>query len=299
MKRDFILRFSNNFLGTGYVKLFANSFQDSYATARRFATNGLHLTGGCTGSNWIPCLRNKSADELLVGQKRAEVWNMGQIPDYAAFEFPFVPIYGDEFTPISINIAMKSGNFANDKKIIIGHQEMESAFLSIVFEQYDTGHRYLPPIPFSLILDVSTCYDDIRNIFFQNDTIGVPVAGNYTIGFTNPPSLSSVLFELNPIRRAVTHALGDYAFVCPTVIFGARFTEHTSPTAKVYQYRLTYPNSQSFCKTSVWANVTHNDELALVFGQPFRPLERLFWTDSDRKISKVIMDIWTYFAING
>jgi carboxylesterase type B len=146
---------------------------------------------------------------------------------------------------------------------------------------------------------VITCYDDIRNIFFQNDTIGVPVAGNYTIGFTNPPSLSSVLFKPNPIRRAVTHALGDYAFVCPTVIFGARFTEHTSPTAKVYQYRLTYPNSQSFCKRSVWANVTHNDELPLVFGQPFRPLEKRFWTDSDRKISKVIMDIWTYFAING
>ncbi len=299
MKRDFILRFSNNFLGTGYVKLFTNSFQDSYATARRFATNRLLLTGGCTGSNWISCLRNKSADELLVDHKRAEVWNMGQIPDYSDFEFPFVPIYGDEFTPISINIAMKSGNFANDKKIIIGHQEMESAFFPIEFLQYDTGHRYLPSSLPALIPNVSTCYDDIRNIFFQNDTIGVPVAGNYTIGFTNPPSLSSVLFNPNPIRRAVAHALGDYALVCPTILFGALFAKNALPTAKVYQYRITYPNSQSLCKRSVWTNVTHGDELALVFGQPFRPLERLFWTDSDRKISKVIMDIWTYFAING
>jgi carboxylesterase type B len=280
------------------VKLLANSFQDSYATARRFATNGLLLTGGCTGSNWILCLRNKSAAELLLGYMLPHVWNMGQIPNYAGFEFPFVPIYGDQFMPISINSAMKSGNFANDKKMIIGHQEMEGAFFPIEFAQYDTGHRYLPFVPLALISNVNTCYNDIKN-YFQNDTIGVPVAGNYTIGFTNPPSLSSVLFNPNPIRRAVIHVLGDYALVCPTVLFGALFAKNALQTDSVYQYRLTYPSSQSLCKTSLWANVTHSDELPLVFGQAFRPIERLLWTDSDRKISKVIMNVWTYFAING
>jgi hypothetical protein len=71
------------------------------------------------------------------------------------------------------------------------------------------------------------------------------------------------------------YALGDYGLVCPTVLFGGLFAKNALPTAKVYQYRLTYPNSQSFCNTSVWANVTHGDQLPLVFGQAFRPLEEL------------------------
>lgn len=277
--------------GSGFGKLYNPSFSETYTTARKFA----NFTN-CNGDNWIDCLRGKSLNDLLAVQSEAPIWASDAKPDYVAQTFVFRPTYGDEFMPKSVTNAIKSGDFRKNISIMIGHNEMESSFFVIFQQNFDKQKRYVPILPSALIPNVDSVKNDIRNNFIQNDTIGISIAEKYTSGFSNG-LFGLPLNSINPIRRSAMFAASDYAYACPTVLFGGWFAKNSvNSNGKVYQYRFTYSTTQSISNSSIWGNSTHTDEYALVFGQPFKPLENLFWLNSDRYLSKVMMDIWTYFA---
>ena len=43
----------------------------------------------------------------------------------------------------------------------------------------------------------------------------------------------------------------------------------------------------------------HGDEIAYVFGDPFRKQSDSLYTDKERELSRSIMRYWTNFARNG
>ncbi len=280
--------------GSGYIKLFSRDREYSYGVARKFASNpNLFPTGSCNDDNfWIECLRSKSSAELLLAQTAAIIWNPMK-PWYSAWMQLFTPIFGDEYIPISVNKAVKEGNFRIDIKLLIGHNEMEGALFTKGFDIIrGLFGRYIPIVSKAPIISKKIVFNDIRKVFFDNDTIGVFVAEKFTETFSDNP----FLLDQNAIRRSAVHAIGDYYLTCPTILFGGHIVKNSVFTGNVYQYRLTYANSQSISKFSTWADVTHADDLVLVFGLPFKSFDRKFWTNEDRILSKQIMDIWTHFA---
>ncbi len=277
--------------GSAHVKIFSRDKDYSYQVARRFATNSsLWLTGACDDDKtWIQCLRNKSSKELLIAQTTAIKWNPSN-PWYSAIFLEFVPMFGDKFMPISVPQALREGNFRNDIKILIGHVELEGAFFTVAFDlaRFLKG-RYVPELPFAPVITKNIVFKDIKNIFIDNETIGTNIAAIYTETFPN--------YVLNPktrnwLRTTAVHAFSDYALTCPTVLFGNYFAKNSLP-GSVFQYRLTYANSRSMSAHSFWANVTHGDDILLVFGLPFSDVG---FTEDDKKMSSQMMDIWTYFA---
>jgi carboxylesterase type B len=214
-------------------------------------------------------------------------------PWYSGWVQTFVPIFGDEFMPISVNRAVKEGNFCKDIKLLIGHNEMEGALLIASFDILrGLLGRYLPPLPISPLISKRRVYFDIKNIFIDNDTIGIPIAEKFLEHYSE----NSYILNQNSIRKSAVHLFGNYLLTCPTILFGGHIVKNSLFTGKVFQYRLTHVITQSISKLSIWAEATHADDLPLLFGQPFKPIEWRFWSSSDRKLSKEIMDIWTHFA---
>jgi len=233
------------------------------------------------------------ANALIAAQTTGYFWNSESKPRLFFSLYPFPPIFGDEFLPFSIPKALKDGNYRKDIKILIGHNEMEGELYAFIFDLLSQVlGNYIPSDSTTLAVTKNAIYSDIKNSFIDNNTFGDIVANKYTETFTD----LSVLFNPNPIRRSAVYSLSDYIFVCPTILFGGYYAKNALPTGEVYQYRLTYASTQSISKNSVWAGAAHADDLPLVFGHPFRSLERFLWSDDDRKLSKKIMDIWTHFA---
>jgi hypothetical protein len=234
-------------------------------------------------------LRHKTADELLIAQTTAFLWNPSH-QWYSAILLEFVPMFGDEFIPISIPQALKEGNFRNDINILIGHTEMEGAAFTLDFDfvRFLDG-RYIPELDYIPLITKNIVFMDIKNIFFDSNTFGMTASEKYTETFPE--------FELdknngNRIRGSAVYAFSDYVLTCPTILFGYYFAKN-SYSGSVFQYRLTYANSRSMCADSEWANVTHGDDILLVFGTPFRSFG---FTDDDKKLSFQMMNIWTHFS---
>lgn len=173
---------------------------------------------------------------------------------------------------------------------------MEGALITLVLDwKTNLFGRYFPFIKRPPLISKTMVFNDIINVFINNQTIARTAAKEYIKPFT--PLF--VLMNPNPIRRAAVHLFGDYSLTCPSILFGSYLRQRSDFEGKVFQYRLTYASSQSIASYSNWADVSHTDDLPLVFGQPFKPIEGFLWTDNDRKMSMIIMNIWTHFAKHG
>ncbi|CAG2117964.1 unnamed protein product [Medioppia subpectinata] len=281
--------------GSAYIKLFSRDTNYSYKIARRFASNKrlFRRSGACVGTDWIQCLRSKSAYELLNAQLMSIIHNPSK-PWYTVYIQQFTPVFGDEFVPISVNRAVNAGDFRKDIHILMGHLEMEGLLFTSAFDLgVGMAGRYLPFVPIAPVISKEIVYNDIRNYFFDNDTIGITIAEEFTKTFDSNPRL----LDRNGLRRAATHAFGDYFLTCPTVLFGGGLVTSDQFVGRVYQYRLTYSHRHSISRYSTWSEATHTDDIALVFGAPFN--DRNLWTNGDRRLSKQMMNIWTHFATHG
>jgi len=275
------------------VKQFSKDKDYAYRVARSFASNStIFQSGVCDDDNdWIDCLRNKSALELIARQTACSLWNEVK-PWYVGWLTPFLPIYGDEFIPISVNKAVKEGNFKSHINILLGHNQMEGLMFTFAIDVIRLLYgRYSPFLPISTAFTRDIVYNDIKNLFIDNETIGELIADRYTEGFSD-----GFIFNQNDIRRSAVYSFSDFYLNCPTVLFGGHVAKSKSFSGKVYQYKFTYTSSQSISKLSVWSEATHNDELPLVFGKPFQSIESMSWFSNDRVMSDLMINIWTHFA---
>jgi hypothetical protein len=184
--------------------------------------------------------------------------------------------------------SLKDGNFNRDLNLLFGHQEMEGVpFVLAENQAFNMGQRYYPQINYSSNIS--------KNIIIYNQSISERVATAYTEQFNDNQTSDYVN---NLLRRAAVHAWGDNYITCPTVLFGAKIVQNWRFRGKVFQYRLTYTQSKSIAKGSIWANVAHADVMPLVFGRPLNETSN-GWSVTDAEVSRKFINIFTYFAKYG
>ncbi len=75
--------------------------------------------------------------------------------------------------PISVVQALIDENFNNDIKLIIGYTEMESAIVAFAFDVIrGFAERFVPTLPTYVGLSATTVYNDLKNQFINDDSIG-------------------------------------------------------------------------------------------------------------------------------
>jgi len=96
--------------------------------------------------------------------------------------------------------------------------------------------------------------------------------------------------------RSLDRMSGDFQFTCPVVHFAAAFTNRDH-AKNVYMYHFQHRTVNS--PWPMWSGVMHGDEIAYVFGDPFRRVGAVNYTDKERMLSVDIMTYWSNFAKTG
>jgi hypothetical protein len=279
-------------LGSTYVLGTSSDRETALNLSRNFALNPkfFPLSQPCPDvNNWFECLKNKSTEELNYAQYLQYLTVYTEV-------ISFKPIFGDEFVPKDVVKSIRDGDFNHDIRIFMGHNEMEGSYFTYGYDKaFNLGQRYYPQNNYSSNISKTIIYNDINNVFIYNNSISDKIATAYTEQFNDTNSSD---YANNLLRRSAVHAIGDYAITCPTILFGAKIVQQLRFRGKVFQYRLTYTNSKSDNSGSIWANVTHTDDLALVFGRPLNEISN-GWTKKDVESSREMIYIWTHFAKYG
>ncbi|CAG2111493.1 unnamed protein product, partial [Medioppia subpectinata] len=257
--------------------------------AKKFAT-----FAGCNPhTNYVQCLRRKSVAEIVSAQNNAYLWNNKNTIGIQFVSYkPFGICYDSEYLPHNPIELLRRRNFRSNLKVITGHTIIEGAFLSpllnVVIPEWG---QYYPNVTVAPI-DKQVAYDNLCTLF-ANTPYVQQLTHKYTQTFSNRYNDS----QSSGLRAAVVQAFSDYAYTCPTILFGQYLVQYSNFSVNLHQYYLKYANSQSDCYNSTWCyGAKHTDDLPLVFGQPFYEPN---YTDTDRYMSALVMDIWTTFAKTG
>ncbi|CAG2116461.1 unnamed protein product, partial [Medioppia subpectinata] len=250
---------------------------------------------GCNiHTDYVQCLRQISGKELILAQNKTLLWNIGieKTIQLVSDIYPFSVCYGDEFLPQSPVQLLKQRNFRPDLQVLMGHEIMDGAIFTPIFNYViPTGSQYVPSVPFAYI-NKHIAYSNLRTLF-ANTPYPKVLAQKYTQTFSNWYNIS----QTNDLRATVVQSISDYRYTCSTVLFGQLLNKYSNFAVNVHQYYLQYANSQSPCYNSTWCyGATHYDDLPLVFGQPYYQSN---YTDTDRYMSALVMNIWTQFAKTG
>lgn len=192
-------------------------------------------------------------------------------------EFPFVPVYDGTFLPEDPRLALERHAF-KDCELLIGSNTNEGFFFII----YEVPHIEKDE---ENLLDYSRYIEALKHSFPKANSFGLEaIAFQYRPWIT--PNKGALL------RDAVDAAVGDYAFVCPTVEFAKAYASADHP---VYYYRFTERMSNSLFPD--WMGVLHGDEIAYIFGIPLDPAAG--FNNRERLLSRKLMKYWANFARTG
>jgi carboxylesterase type B len=276
--------FDGNYLHQGSTYILEENLREELENSKNFAANKAYFpTKTCEGDNWLQCLKEKSTSELNQAQLKLFRQKLLSFT-------PFKPIIGDKFLPKTCVQSLIDADFKTDVQLLIGHTSMEGMSFAYNIDRFlNLSDRYNPKVMSRVTKD--QIKNDIK-LFARDQDFAEEIARAYTQGISNGSNWNRDLV------RSGAHAYGDMLMTCPTIIFGSELTKHSSFKGSVFQYRLTYANSHSISYDSQWAEAKHTDEVPLVFGRPFNELHNN-WTADDKKMSEVVMRIWTDFAKYG
>merc|ERR1711972_596191 len=95
-------------------------------------------------------------------------------------------------------------------------------------------------------------------------------------------------------EKAIVDMMSEYFFICPNVKFA---NTYASVGGNVYYYYLDYRTSSQ--PWGNWMGVMHGDDIPYVFGHPFNPLTADLYTESEKQLSRDVMQYFTSFAKTG
>ncbi|XP_054156269.1 acetylcholinesterase-like [Oppia nitens] len=212
------------------------------------------------------------------------------------------PIFGDKLFPYNVSDSIGRHQFNPKLQLLIGHTEMEGLKLAQITDQYvGLGGRYTRQSVLAAPTSVTKqqvasdirklippgllCERDVRRIVDEY-TRGAKVGGKRNSG---------------QLLVRSCYMAGDIVTTCLPVLFGSQLIESDSfrrTGGNIYGYKLSYTPSTSKAYGSRWARTDHDDDVPLMFGQPFY-LTGHRWTADDRKMSSAMLKIWTDFAKYG
>ena len=210
----------------------------------------------CT-EKWIECLQKVSPEQLIKANNQITM-----------------PINGDEFFPVTVPTAMRTGKFNSEYELLSG----------ITSDEMDYLLAQALPGDFSK--------SQIKD----------------TLEFMFPNQMQDLIFEYyfshlkendyDGIKETFGLMMSDYQMNCPTYL-QSKYFALGSFRNKVYFYNLTYKANDPYnpvCGDGM--GVCHAEDLVFLFGLPFIDVDKDF-IEKDYKFSLLYMLLWSNFAKNG
>ncbi|XP_076360509.1 cholinesterase-like [Tachypleus tridentatus] len=220
---------------------------------------------GCytkTSEDTMTCLRRMDPEKLIVAAE--EVMKEG-------YETPFLPTYGSKNNMIpKPPLELAEEKMFNTEELLIGSNQEEGsrALTTIIPEKVNGITREKATSILQKVLPVN-------KINFAPKVV--------ELYMKNIESSEDMNLE------ALSYALGDYFFYCPTLFFAEKFSKSEK---KVYYYMFNYLPKR-FHSTNEFS---HGDEVEFVFGVPLKLNE---YTFSENELSLRLMLHFTTFAKQG
>ncbi|XP_054165680.1 acetylcholinesterase-like [Oppia nitens] len=241
------------------------SKSDGLSLAKQIALDfNCIITETCYNHNWIQCLRNVSAKEL--------------IKKVARFDLTY-PVVGTEFLPLTARQAFEHNLFNSDIDVIAGITKDEGQSnpdvrgLNITYDRFKLNVKIIDNIFHNIDID------KVSEFYLKN------------INKTSQPA----------VKRAFGEFLGDILMKCPTYEFAKQVAKRLTITGRnVYFYDLTYASpyfSDLFQCDTKTHEVCHCQDLPFPFGLPL--LEPELYSPTDILFSRKIMKLWSDFAKTG
>ena len=221
----------------------------------------------------ISCLRNASVEQILT------VASSGLINGDE-----MNPTYGEQLLPIKPLDAIRLGKYDKNIELLYGNNRDEgSIFVTKVFK------ALLPEKHPNLTISLAKQYIQLIYLTLKKP-YGKEVSEFYTKGLKENQTIE--------LFRSISNSLGDYVLTCPAILFGELFAK-THKTNKAYAYYLTHkPAISAFPDCTGYMGVCHADDLVFLYGFPIA-VRGISFTESDYKLSKDMIHIWTTFAKTG
>ncbi|XP_070581208.1 acetylcholinesterase-like [Ptychodera flava] len=222
----------------------------------------------------VDCLRTKDALEI---SSHVEPLNGDTIA--------FAPVQDGPggFMPEAPLDLMKAGAF-NVNEFLCGYNKDETAPLYLFYPGFGDG---ITRDTFTTIIQ-----DIVTGRVFPEDNYDAHQATFDAIEFQYLPWQDPD----DPIKlRDNAMDLKDDRFFDAGIHWQAKLA--AASNVDTYVYRYDYRQSNSIWPE--WVGVAHADELAMVFGIPFKPDRYDSYTDDDRIVSAAFMDMWYNFATTG
>ncbi|XP_015792374.1 acetylcholinesterase-like isoform X2 [Tetranychus urticae] len=222
---------------------------------------------GCISDNYKSCLSN---------------YRFGQFPE--ADRLTFWPTVDGEFLPHRAEELVSNHTVDPNINVLLGTNANEGAFM-LLMKDMVTFHPLNP---------INLTIPHAKYIFGK-------LFGKTLIDFYSERYLASLSADdSDSIRLAVTQALGDSIFTCPTYATGRDLIASGVPN--VYGYVQTQKPTHTLISVSGQAKwmsniASHADTFPMVFGHPFNKLDK--FKNEDVVLSFLMMDIWTKFAKDG
>lgn len=219
----------------------------------------------------IKCLRQASASELQDKQwfKHRDVGT-------------FIPTVDGSFLTDTPNTLLRSGNMKRTD-ILLGVTKDEGQYFLLywypdVFPPEKIWNRmHLNRTQFEqTIYKIASCEDN-----FQKEAV------LYLYELSGLPSIRGDFVDM------LDDALGDKLFKCPLREFASYYAD--VPNLRTYVYSFDYRHSANPWPS--WMGAMHGYEIELVFGLPFNL--QLNYSETDRKVSRLVMDLFAEFAHKG
>lgn len=216
----------------------------------------------------IACLRNKSADELVVASSEA-------VPGKV---FAFLPTYHDQFLPKVPAVAVRKGFFDASVDLLTGVTSDEGLtplvwprpWPELLSDNLDNMDRETLKSSITRVI-TSWLSDDAAELLDQYAARATDHVG---------------------VRRQLLDYLSERLFVCPMHVAAAA---HAARGGAVYSYVFDQWPTQH--PPFSWAGVGHGMDLAYTFGLPLLHTEH--YSDQDRRASENLISMIATFAEKG
>jgi len=201
---------------------------------------------------------------------------------YGLCAFPFVPIVDGTFLPASPQSILNSGTFPR-KAVLLGANQDEGSYFLVYY-----------------LTDILTLTENITVTPEIYDG-----AVREVNPFVKPVGLSAIKYAytdwMDPQdsrnnARSLDRMTGDFLFSCSVINLAEAYAKR-DPAVNVYVYHFRHRTVNSPWPT--WTGVMHGDEIAYIFGDPFRRVGAVNYTDKERMLSTDMMTYWTNFAKTG
>lgn len=238
--------------------------------------------GGRAGvRDTLHCLQGARPEALLDAEWREEE-GFGPI-SVGIMAMPFVPIVDGQFLPTDPARMLQSGNYKQCPVLLGGDKEEGMYFLMYYLPEL------FPHNTENVLLNKRQFDQAVQEVNGPVKPVGLSAIKFMYTDWMNPMSTRSNMMSLD--RMA-----GDYQFTCPVVTFAHYFAQ-ADPPNDVFLYHFTHQTVNS--PWPKWSGVMHGDEIAFIFGDPFKKSSPVQYTDDERSLSQAMMTYWANFAKTG